>query len=90
METHNSEELAHYGVLGMKWGVRKQPENSTGSAIKSKEEKAKISSDRAAAAKAKIDAKEASKAAKKAVKKVASGAKKAASGANWNDATGRR
>lgn len=81
METHNSEELAHYGVLGMKWGVRKQPENSTGSAIKSKEEKAKISADRAAAAQAKIDAKEAQKAAKKATKKVASGAKKVASGA---------
>lgn len=90
METHNSEELAHYGVLGMKWGVRKQPENSTGSAIKSKEEKAKISSDRAAAAKAKIDAKEASKAAKKAVKKVASGAKKAASGAKKAASTARQ
>lgn len=81
METHNSEELAHYGVLGMKWGVRKQPENSTGSAIKTKEEKAQIAADRAAAAQAKIDAKEAKKAAKKAAKKVASGAKKAASGA---------
>ena len=81
METHNSEELAHYGVLGMKWGVRKQPENSTGSAIKTKEEKVKIASDRAAAAQAKIDAKEAQKAAKKAAKKAASTAKKAASGA---------
>ena len=84
METHNSEELAHYGVLGMKWGVRKQPENSTGSAIKTKEEKVKIASDRAAAAQAKIDAKGALKAAKKAAsgaKKAASGAKKAASAA---------
>lgn len=90
METHNSEELAHYGVLGMKWGIRKQPENSTGSAIKSKEEKAKISADRAAAAQAKIDAKEASKAAKKAVKKVASGAKKAASGAKKAASTARQ
>jgi len=81
VETHNSEELAHYGVLGMKWGVRKQPENSTGSAIKTKEEKVKIASDRAAAAQAKIDAKEAQKAAKKAAKKAASTAKKAASGA---------
>lgn len=81
METNHSEELAHYGVLGMKWGVRKQPENSTGSAIKTKEEKAQIAADRAAAAQAKIDAKEAKKAAKKAAKKVASGAKKAASGA---------
>ena len=84
METHNSEELAHYGVLGMKWGVRKQPENSTGSAIKSKAEKDKIAADRVAAAQAKLDRKNAEKAAKKvssAAKKAASGAKKAASGA---------
>lgn len=84
MATNHSEELAHYGVLGMKWGVRKQPENSTGSAIKSKEEKAKIAADRAANAQAKIDRKNAEKAAKKVAngaKKVASGAKKAASGA---------
>lgn len=80
METHNSEELAHYGVLGMKWGVRKQPENSTGSAVKSKAEKDKIASDRAAEAQAKIDRKNAEKAAS-AAKKAASGAKKAASGA---------
>lgn len=81
METHNSEELAHYGVLGMKWGVRKQPENSTGSAVKSKAEKDKIASDRAAEAQAKIDRKNAEKEAKKAAKKAASAAKKAASGA---------
>ena len=84
METHNSEELAHYGVLGMKWGVRKQPENSTGSAIKSKAEKDKIAADRVAAAQAKLDRKNAEKAAKKvssAAKKAASGAKKAASAA---------
>lgn len=81
METHNSEELAHYGVLGMKWGVRKQPENSTGSAVKSKAEKDKIASDRAAEAQAKIDRKAAEKAAKAAAKKAASAAKKAASGA---------
>lgn len=84
METHNSEELAHYGVLGMKWGVRKQPENSTGSAIKSKAEKDKIAADRVAAAQAKLDRKNAEKAAKKvssAAKKAASGVKKAASGA---------
>lgn len=81
METHNSEELAHYGVLGMKWGVRKQPENSTGSAVKSKAEKDKIASDRAAEAQAKIDRKNAEKAAKAAAKKAASAAKKAASGA---------
>lgn len=81
METHNSEELAHYGVLGMKWGVRKQPENSTGSAVKSKAEKNKIAADRAAEAQAKIDRKNAEKAAKAAAKKAASAAKKAASGA---------
>lgn len=80
METHNSEELAHYGVLGMKWGVRKQPENSTGSSVKTKEEKAKIVADRAAALQAKIDKKEAEKAAKKAAKKAASDTKKAARG----------
>ena len=81
METHNSEELAHYGVLGMKWGVRKQPENSTGSAVKSKAEKDKIAADRAADLQAKIDRKNAEKEAKKAAKKAASAAKKAASGA---------
>ena len=81
METHNSEELAHYGVLGMKWGVRKQTENNTGSAIKSKAEKDKIAADRAAELQAKIDKKEAEKAAKKAAKKASSAAKKAASGA---------
>ena len=81
METHNSEELAHYGVLGMKWGVRKQPENSTGSAIKSKAEKDKIAADRVAAAQAKLDRKAAEKAAKAAAKKAASAAKKTASGA---------
>ena len=81
METHNSEELAHYGVLGMKWGVRKQTENSTGSAVKSKAEKHKIAADRAADLQAKIDRKNAEKEAKKAAKKAASAAKKAASGA---------
>lgn len=71
METHYSEELAHYGVLGMKWGVRKEPDNSTGTSLKSKEEKLKITEERAAAEKAKADA----KAAKKAAKKSGSGAK---------------
>ena len=80
METHNSEELAHYGVLGMKWGVRKQTENSTGSAVKSKAEKDKIAADRAADLQAKIDRKNAEKEAKKAAKKAASDAKKAARG----------
>ncbi len=77
METHNSEELAHYGVLGMKWGVRKEPDNNTGTSLKSKEEKLKITEERAAAEKAKADA----KAAKKAAKKSGSGSgKKSGSG----------
>lgn len=81
MATNHSEELAHYGVLGMKWGVRKEPEKSTGSAVKTKEEKAKMAADRAADLQAKIDRKNAEKAAKKAAKKAASGAKKAAGAA---------
>lgn len=81
MATNHSEELAHYGVLGMKWGVRKEQDNNTGSSVKTKEEKAKIAADRAAEAQAKIDRKAAEKAAKAAAKKAASAAKKAASGA---------
>lgn len=84
METDNSEKLIHYGVLGMKWGVRKQPENNTGSSVKTKEEKAKLAADRAAELQAKIDKKNAEKEAKKAAKKSAKGssaAKKAAGAA---------
>lgn len=86
METDNSEKLIHYGVLGMKWGVRKQPENNTGSSVKTKEEKDKIAADRAAELQAKIDKKNAEKEAKKAArksaaKKAAGAAKKAASAA---------
>nr|DAW06939.1 MAG TPA: hypothetical protein [Caudoviricetes sp.] len=79
MATNHSEELAHYGVLGMKWGVRKQPENNTGSSVKTKEEKAKLAADRAAELQAKIDKKNAEKEAKKAARKSA--AKKAAGAA---------
>lgn len=32
----DSEYLAHYGVLGMKWGVRKDPSKAYGKAIKKK------------------------------------------------------
>lgn len=79
MATNHSEELAHYGVLGMKWGVRKEQDNSTGSSVKTKEEKAKIAADRAAELQAKIDKKNAEKEAKKAARKSA--AKKAAGAA---------
>lgn len=34
--------LAHYGVLGMKWGVRKKTESSGGGGLRSVEEKRKI------------------------------------------------
>lgn len=32
----NSEELAHYGVLGMKWGVRKDASRAYGKAVRKK------------------------------------------------------
>lgn len=40
MATNYSEKLAHYGVLGMKWGVRKQSGRSTGSSLETKVKKA--------------------------------------------------
>lgn len=89
------DELAHYGVLGMKWGVRKKTESSSGGGLRSVEEKRKIGEsinaeafkkERAKAAekerkKAESATKKAAKAALSAAKKAASGAKKAASGA---------
>ena len=85
------DELAHYGVLGMKWGVRKKTESSSGGGLRSVEEKRKIGEsvnaevfkkDRAKAEKAvEKDRKKQESAAKKAAKAALSAAKKAASGA---------
>lgn len=85
------DELAHYGVLGMKWGVRKKTESSSGGGLRSVEEKRKIGEsinaeafkkERAKAEKAaEKERKKAETAAKKAAKAALSAAKKAASGA---------
>nr|DAV92164.1 MAG TPA: hypothetical protein [Caudoviricetes sp.] len=85
------DELAHYGVLGMKWGVRKKTESSSGGGLRSVEEKRKIGEsinaeafkkERAKAEKAaEKERKKAESAAKKAAKAALSAAKKAASGA---------
>lgn len=85
------DELAHYGVLGMKWGVRKKTESSSGGGLRSVEEKRKIGEsinaevfkkDRAKAEKAADkEHKKAESAAKKAAKAALSAAKKATSGA---------
>ena len=87
----NEETLSHYGVLGMKWGVRKKTESSSGGGLRSVEEKRKIGEainaeafkkERAKAEKAaEKERKKQESAAKKAAKAALSAAKKAASGA---------
>lgn len=72
--------LAHYGVLGMKWGVRKKTESSGGGGLRSVEEKKKIGEAVNAEAFKKERAK-AEKAAEKERKKHESELKKAAKAA---------
>lgn len=91
----SEETLSHYGVLGMKWGVRKKPESSGGSGLRSAEEKKKIGEEinadvfkkeRAKAAKAaEKEHKKQEAEAKKAAKKAASDAKKAAASKKRSD-----
>ena len=85
----SEETLSHYGVLGMKWGVRKKTESSGGAGLRSVEEKRKIGEavnaeafrkERAKAEKAaEKERKKAESDLKKAAKAAARGAKKAAS-----------
>lgn len=87
----SEETMSHYGVLGMKWGVRKKTESSGGVGLRSVEEKRKIGEavnaeafrkERAKAEKAaEKERKKTESNLKKAAKAAASAAKKAASGA---------
>lgn len=76
----SEETLSHYGVLGMKWGVRKKTESSGGAGLRSVEEKRKIGEAVNAEAFRKERAK-AEKAAEKERKKTESNLKKAAKAA---------
>lgn len=76
----SEETLSHYGVLGMKWGVRKKTESSGGVGLRSVEEKKKIGEAVNAEAFRKERAK-AEKAAEKERKKHESELKKAAKAA---------
>lgn len=85
----SEETLSHYGVLGMKWGVRKKTESSGGAGLRSVEEKKKIGEavnaeafrkERAKAEKAvEKERKKNESELKKAARAAARGAKKAAS-----------
>lgn len=85
----SEETLSHYGVLGMKWGVRKKTESPGGVGLRSVEEKKKIGEavnaetfrkERAKAEKAaEKEHKKHESELKKAAKAAARGAKKAAS-----------
>lgn len=87
----SEETLSHYGVLGMKWGVRKKTESSGGVGLRSVEEKKKIGEavnaeafrkERAKAEKAaEKERKKHESELKKAAKAAAAAAKKAASSA---------
>lgn len=87
----SEETLSHYGVLGMKWGVRKKTESSGGVGLRSVEEKKKIGEavnaeafrkERAKSEKKhESELKKAAKAAAAAAKKAASAAKKGAKAA---------